>query len=281
MAAFFVFFCLGVDKNFLCGIDSSIFLLLIYYFFCLILNFFSMDVLQKKKIGIIGGVSAVSSSMIYLRTALQYNAENQSRGKLICPEIDLTSLNMAEFKNALSAENYDELVRIFVKAMRALPQVKLWVLASNTAHCVIDRLKRVTGAQFIDGREVLAQAALKDGYHKILLLGAQFTMKKDFYRAFFEQKGLEIVVPCDEVCEHIDRLIYEKLCHGNLSEEELSTVADYLSKLMLKMKNVQGVEAAFFACTEFMLLEDFSFPIPVYDVTTLLINEACRQCYMD
>ena len=149
---------------------------------------------QTKTIGIIGGISPMSTAVYYSRMAMEFNA---LMGGLNYPRMVLSSVNMADIHNAQEKRNFCEPLRIFINAIVDMPSADFILIASNTMHRVVRSLNNIIDRDILDIRDVVAKAVLKEGFHKVLLLGSQYTMEGRFYREYLAEKGLEVVVRFD------------------------------------------------------------------------------------
>lgn len=74
-------------------------------------------------------------------------------------------------------------------------------------------------------------------------------MEQDFYKEKLIMSGIEVVVPCDEERQLINRVIFDELCLGIITEESkraFLAVIDHLT--------AQGAQGVILGCTEIGLL---------------------------
>ena len=94
---------------------------------------------------------------------------------------------------------------------------------------------------------------------KVGLLGTSFTMERDFYKGRLMEHGFEVVIPEADDRATVDRVIFDELCKGILSDESR---AEYLRIIGDLTK--QGAQVVILGCTEIGLLVrpgDTSVPI--------------------
>ena len=224
---------------------------------------------QKKTIGIVGGISPMSTEVYYSRIAMEFN---EIMGGLNFPRVVLSSVNMADIHEAEKNKNFREPLRIFISAISDMPSVDFVIIASNTMHRVVRSLKTFVDKDILDIREVVADSVLKHGYHKVLLLGSQYTMTGTFYRQYLVDKGLEVVIPNDVECKQLNNLIYDHLCRGDMSEDANRLVENIVSRVVKET----GAQAVILACTEFSLLRQ-DFCVPSFDSSELHIKAAVNM----
>ena len=224
---------------------------------------------QKKTIGIIGGISPMSTEVYYSRIATEFN---RVMGGLNYPRLVLSSVNMADIHEAQRLKNYREPLRIFIHAITDMPSADFILIASNTMHRVLRSLKNFTDQDILDIREVVANAVLHKGLRRLLLLGSKYTMEGSFYRQYLIEKGLDIVIPDEKYRLQLDALIYDELCRGEVNEEANNLVRGIVDEAVAK----DGVEAVILACTEFSLLNQ-NFSVPAFDSSELHVKEAVQK----
>ncbi len=211
----------------------------------------------------------MSTEVYYSRIAMEFN---EIMGGLNFPRVVLSSVNMADIHEAEKNKNFREPLRIFISAISDMPSVDFVIIASNTMHRVVRSLKTFVDKDILDIREVVADSVLKHGYHKVLLLGSQYTMTGTFYRQYLVDKGLEVVIPNDVECKQLNNLIYDHLCRGDMSEDANRLVEN----IVLRVVKETGAQAVILACTEFSLLRQ-DFCVPSFDSSELHVKAAVNM----
>lgn len=224
---------------------------------------------QKKTIGIIGGISPMSTTVYYSRMAIEFN---NIMGGLNYPRLILSSVNMADIRKAHESQDFHAALRIFNRACMDMPSADFILIASNTMHCVVDGLKEILDRDILDIREVVAEAVLEKDYRKVLLLGSQDTMREDFFRKYLQNQGIEVVFPTEAEQLELNDMIYDKLCRGDDSVECNELVKNIVVNSVAK----DNVEAVILACTEFSLLAQ-DYCVPALDSTELHVKAAVRR----
>ena len=222
------------------------------------------------KIGIIGGLSPFSTVVYYSRIVEEFN---HLKGGLNYPEILVSSLNMADAKAALNSNDDDVGLRLLVGAITDLPTADFFLIASNTMHFYVDKLRSICPREVIDIRQVTADAVLKCGYRRVLLLGSKATMSNPCFIEYFKQRGLDVVLPHKHHFEALDHLIYERLCRGDVDDD----AQVFVNSLIDKAVEASQIEAVVFACTEFSLFDQRMFKLLVFDSTELHVRAAISK----
>ncbi|MEL7230998.1 MAG: amino acid racemase, partial [Pseudomonadota bacterium] len=133
-----------------------------------------------KTIGLIGGMSP-ESTVFYYKTLNRLAKERY--GGHTSAKILLHSVNFAETHALQAAGEWEALGAQLAQAARGLELAgaDLIALATNTMHKCAPAIKAATALPFIHIGDATAEALLKDGRQRPLLLGTRFTMDETFY----------------------------------------------------------------------------------------------------
>jgi aspartate racemase len=217
-----------------------------------------------RKLGLIGGLSWVSTAMYYE----QINKGVAKRlGGLASAPLVLESLDFAPVAELQAAGEWDRLGELMAEAAKRLAGAGAegLILCSNTMHKVYDRVTEAVDAPVIHIGEVTAEKLAADGVKRAGLIGTRFTMGEGFYRERLEARGIAVTVPDPGTAQEIDRIIFEELARGQVlrqSERRLRTCLTELAK--------SRQQAVILGCTELVMLVDPGASLlPAYDTTAL------------
>ena len=115
----------------------------------------------------------------------------------------------------------------------------------------------------------IAEATAKEltgrGISRVLLLGTRYTMQQDFYKEKLVERGLEVMVPGDADMEIVNRIIFNELCLGVISEDSKK---EYL-RIIEDQRN-RGAQGVILGCTEIgLLISQADTDLPVFDTTQI------------
>jgi aspartate racemase len=188
------------------------------------------------------------------------------------PEITLSILPMGP---TFAAYDAGDLAAVNAHLRRSAQRLAdagcdFFVCPDNTAHIALDAARAPYPLPGLHICDVVAQQAQRDGRTRVALLGTRWTMTGPAYPAAFARAGLGLQTPTPEERALIDRIIFEELCRGIISDESR---ADYV-RIIARMQR-DGCDAAALSCTEIPLLitPDVS-PLPTLDSTRLLARAA-------
>ena len=218
-----------------------------------------------KILGLIGGMSW-ESTIPYYRMINQQVKEQL--GGLHSAKIILYSVDFHEIEQLQAKGDWETAAQLLSDAAVSLKNAgaDVIVVCTNTMHKVADDIEAASGLPLLHIADATTAQIKQQGINKIGLLGTRYTMEQDFYRGRLTEKhGLEVITPDSIDRESVNRIIYEELCLGVISE----TSRQEYRRIMGKLEQ-QGVQGIIFGCTEITLLvnaQDAS--VPVFDTTAI------------
>ncbi|MCQ2483114.1 MAG: amino acid racemase [Clostridia bacterium] len=242
-----------------------------------LLIFEECDVMETRKIGLVGGTGPESTVMYYKE--LNSKIDRMSEGKVM-PDIAIESVNFRKAWDIMTAGDYESLSDYLSEKVNALKVTGSEVIALTavTMHVVYDAVQKKTGVLLVSIPKAVSDEAAERGFKKVGLLGTIFTMEQDFMKNDFLQAGIEVVVPDSEDRQLVARRIYEELEFGIVKESTLKEFND----LILKMQNEHGIEAVVLGCTELpLLLNNDNCVLPCLDSVAIHINEVIELAISD
>lgn len=221
-----------------------------------------------KTIGLIGGMSW-ESTVTYYKVINECIKERL--GGLHSAKILLYSVDFAEIERCQAAGEWDKSAEILAGAAKSLEAggADFIVICTNTMHKVLPQIEREVHVPFLHIADATADELIRNNIKKAALLGTKYTMTQDFYKSRLIERGIDVVVPNEREVETVNRVIYDELCLGIISEKSRAEYAEIIAHL-----KENGAEAVILGCTEIGLLigaEDSV--LPVFD-TTLIHGKA-------
>lgn len=213
-----------------------------------------------KTIGLIGGMSWVST-LDYYRLL---NEEVQRRlGGLHSARVILNSLDFAPLAEAQKTGDWDKVAGVLTNAAVALETAgaELLLIGANTMHRVADTVQARVRIPLIHIAHAVGDAIRNAGLQRVGLLGTRATMEQDFYAQRLAQKGLRVLGPPATERERLDRLIFEELCRGIVTE-----AARHFVLSLIRGLQQQGAQGVILGCTELGgVAPQQSSPVPLFD----------------
>lgn len=226
-----------------------------------------------KTIGLIGGMSWESTVTYY---QIINERIKERLGGLHSAKILLYSVDFAEIERCQAAGEWDKSAEILVGAAKSLEAggADFIVICTNTMHKVLPQIEREVHVPFLHIADATADELIRNNIKKAALLGTKYTMTQDFYKSRLIERGIDVVVPNEREVEAVNRVIYEELCLGIISEKSR---AEY-SEIIARLKNEEGAEAVILGCTEIgLLIGPEDSVLPVFDTTLIHASAAALK----
>jgi aspartate racemase len=222
-----------------------------------------------KKIGLIGGISWVSTADYY---SFINKGINKRLGGLNFAECIIYSFNYAEIKKNNDAGNWDKTLDMLTNASLGLKScgAEAIVLCANTMHLIADKLELSIQIPVINIASVTAKEIESQKIKKIGLLGTKFTMEMDFFKSKLNDLNIASVIPDEEDRTFIHNTIFEELGRGLIVEETKKRYICIINKLIK-----EGAQGIILGCTEIpLLIKQEDIDVPVFDTTLIHSNAA-------
>lgn len=217
-----------------------------------------------RKLGLIGGMSWVSTAMYYEQIN---KGVNRRAGGLRSAPLLIESHDFGRIAELQAAGEWDALGDLMADSGKRLEAAGAegLIIASNTMHKLYDRVAADVSIPLLHIGDVTAEKLVKDGVKRAGLIGTRFTTSDPAYRERIEAKGITIARPDPVIEAEIDRIIFEELTKGVVSRVSQRTLKTCLTN-MSQARN----QAVILGCTELVMLVDPGAAVlPVYDTTAL------------
>lgn len=225
-----------------------------------------------KTIGLIGGMSWESTVTYYqdINRIIKDRLGGLHSAELLLYSVDFAAIASCQAKNA-----WDETAEILAAAAKRLEcaGADFIIICTNTMHKIAPQIQEQISIPILHIADATADALVEAGIKKVALLGTKYTMTQDFYKEKLTARGLSVVIPKGEDIEVANRVIYDELCLGLVSDASRKQY----QRIIEKMKE-EGAQAVILGCTEIGLLirqEDSS--LPVFDTTQLHARAAAME----
>jgi aspartate racemase len=218
-----------------------------------------------KTIGIIGGMSWVSTAIYY---RLINEAVRERLGGYHSAQIVLWSVDFGEIERMQVAGDWsgagDKLADAARRLERAGADVVL--IAANTMHKVADAVAAAVRIPLIHIADTTAEEIKRKGSKHPLLLATAYTMEQDFYVGRLrDHHGIDARVPNAIDRANIHRIIFEELVRDVVNPASKASYMDIIDR-----ERRAGADGIIFGCTEIgMLLSPGEFNVPCFDTAVI------------
>lgn len=224
-----------------------------------------------KTIGMIGGMSWESTVSYYQII----NREVKGKlGGLHSARCLIYSVDFDEIEHWQMTGQWDRCAELLATVAVNLEKAgaECVVLCTNTMHKVASAIEGRISIPFLHIAQMTADVLKVDGIRKVGLLGTRYTMKEDFYKQMLIERGVEVLIPFEEQCTEVNRIIFEELCQGVIKQESKHYFLQVMNGLMER-----GAEGVILGCTEIGLLvgqEDTEYKL--FDTTRIHAEQAAN-----
>lgn len=225
-----------------------------------------------KTIGLIGGMSWESTVTYY--QVINETIKKQLGG-LHSAKCILYSVDFDEIEKYQAGGEWDKSADILSEAAQALEWAgaDYIVICTNTMHKVAPEIGRRIHIPILHIADMTVAELQKQGIKKVGLLGTKYTMRQDFYKNILIEQGIEVVIPNDADVDVVNRIIYDELCLGKISEQSKDIYLDIIMKLAQ-----DGAQGIILGCTEIgLLVRQSDTDIPLFDTTLIHAEQAALK----
>ena len=231
------------------------------------------EMTRMKKIGMIGGLSWVSTAEYYKRIneIIQQEAGGVSSARIV-----LESVNRQEYvESVIDREDEAAACRQIFASARALEAAgaDFIVITCNDVHRFVPEIEPRLAIPFLHIADVTAKAIKAQGLSRVAILGVRKTMEGRFYPEILAQHGLETVIPGEAEKAFIHDSVYHELVHNLFRDETRQQYQRVIAAL-----GERGADCVALACTEIpLLLTPEASPLPAFSTTELHCRAAVAQ----
>lgn len=226
-----------------------------------------------KKIGVIGGLSWVSTAHYYQRLN---QITQEIAGGVHSARLVLESVNRQDYVDAvINREDEAAACEQILKAAQCVEKAgaEFIVISCNDVHRFVPQIKPHINIEFLHIAEVTAQAIKAQNLSNVALLGVRKTMEGDFYQAIMAPHGINAMIPREQEKAYIHDAIFNELVANIFTQD---TRQGYLN--IINTMASRGAEGVILGCTEIpMLLNAQDIPIPSFSTTELHCRAAVEM----
>jgi aspartate racemase len=188
------------------------------------------------------------------------------------PDVTLDCIALAESMPAWDAGEYSAIRAILARSAARLANAgaSFFACPDNSAHLALEQPGEPLPLPGLHIADEVADRAVRDGRHRVGVLGTRFTMEGWIYPRVLASRGVDHRVPDEADRALVDRIIFDELVNGVFSD---SSRREYV-RVIEGLERV-GCDAVALVCTEIpLLVGPESSPLPVLDSTRILARAA-------
>lgn len=226
------------------------------------------------KVGLIGGMSWYST-LEYYRCV---NARVQEHlGGHRSARLAVESLDFEEVRAAQLAEDWEGAGDALAAAGERLEAsgARAIAICTNLMHKVAPAVQARVDVPVLHIADAVADRLVAQGVTTAALLGSRWVMEEDFYAQRLAAKGVEVVVPGAADRELVDRVVFDELTRGVVTDDSRAEHVRVMGELADR-----GAQAAVLACTEIehLFRDGHAAPLPLVDLMRAHADRVADFC---
>jgi aspartate racemase len=188
------------------------------------------------------------------------------------PDVTLDLIALARSMPAWDAGDHDAVRAILAESVRRLAAAgaDFFACPDNTAHMALERPGDDLPLPGLHIAQIVADRAARDARTRVGVLGTRYTMDGPVYPRELAARGIAAEVPDTGDRETVNRIIFEELVNGVLTDGSRREFARIIGRLAER-----GCDAVALVCTEIpLLVTPDESPLPTLDSSRLLARAA-------
>lgn len=232
---------------------------------------------QMKTIGIIGGITWVSSIEYYrvINQLVQKKLGGVSSAKILMYSIEFGEFSREE--KLAEQGDFTALNKTMVDAAGRLKRgnADFVVIASNTMNSSAALIEREVGIPVLQIADAVGKEIRHSGVKRVVLLGTKYTMEAPFYRSFLEKNfGLEVFTPDAADRDFINNVIFDELA----AEQFLPASRERFIRITEDLVRRTGATGVILGCTEIpLLISQKDLSVKVFDTIQIHAEAAVNR----
>ena len=229
-----------------------------------------------KTIGLLGGMSWKSTISYYYEIN---SFVRDALGGFHSAKCIIHSFDFHEIEQCQTNGDWKRAAQILSSAAKNLEQIgaDFIVICTNTMHKVADEIQNEISIPVLHIADLTADELMKKDIKKVALLGTKYTMEQDFYKSRLIKRGIDVIIPDKNGVDLVNKIIFEELCLGIISEKSKQ---EFLS--IIKDLSLRGAEEVILGCTEIgLLIKQEDTIIPLFDTALIHARQSAMYSIMD
>lgn len=230
-----------------------------------------------RKLGLIGGMSWVSTGMYYDR--INRLVQKRASSTMASAPMLIESLDFSRLCGLREEGDWKRAEEVLSESARRLADAGAQglVICANSMHKVYDHVAARVDVPILHIAEHVGKAMEEAGCKSAALMGTRNVMTESFYRKYLVASGVDLLPPDMVNVEILDRIIYDELMVGKVSRD-----AERALKTIITKKAQEGAGAIVLASTELELVVDVDANVlPVFDSTRIHCQAAADWILAD
>jgi aspartate racemase len=202
------------------------------------------------------------------------NEGSQYMGEHSHPEVSLHNHPLSEYMKFIISGDWEGVARLMLSSSEKLYKAGADFLISpdNTIHQAFSFIVEKSPLPWLHIGKEVANAAEKNHFRKLGILGTRFLMEGPVYPEVLEERNISYCIPTSEQRTRINDIIFSELVYGIIMEGSKIYFHQVINEIRSK-----GCDAVVLGCTEIPLIVlPGESSLPVLDSTRILARAALK-----
>lgn len=227
--------------------------------------------MNKKKIGIIGGMGPEALSDMYLEICKYYQVNFGAKYDKDFPPMIMYSVPIPDVVESIESE--EKTLEMLMEAVKTLEEdgCDFIVIACNSVQFLLKDIQKGSRVPVIGIAETVAKYLNDKGFKKAGILATKTTIEKNVYDSELKEVGVELICPDEENQNAVTDVIMTQLAGKASPEEEESLIS------VIEGLKANGAEVILIACTDLpLVIKNDGASLPLINCTEIYANEAAK-----
>ena len=202
------------------------------------------------------------------------NEGSQYKGEHSHPEVSLHNHPLSEYMKFIISGDWEGVAGLMLSSSEKLYKAGADFLISpdNTIHQALSFIVEKSPLPWLHIGKEVANAAEKNHFRKLGILGTRFLMEGPVYPEVLEERNISFYIPSSEQRTRINDIIFSELVYGIIREGSKIYFHQIIDEIRSK-----GCDAVVLGCTEIPLIVlPGESSLPVLDSTRILARAALK-----
>jgi len=175
----------------------------------------------------------------------------------------------------MERDDWDGVANLMLRSVNkvAAAGANFAICPDNTCHIALPKIERNSPIPWLHIVDVVADAAKRQGYRRLGLLGTRYLVESSVYPERLRSKGIEWCLPAAGDRDLVNRIIFDELVFSRITPQ----AKGHFMRIIETFKSAHQCDAVVLGCTEIpLVVMPKASPLPTLDSTRLLAWAALK-----
>ncbi len=226
---------------------------------------------MPKHIGI-AAVSPEGAALCY-RDIFRYAGE--LLGESGHPVVTIHNEPFESYLAAVQRDDWHAVGELLIKSAEVLAKAgaSFCITPDNLMQHAVQLAEPRSAIPWLTMTDLVAEAITSDKRKTVGIIGTKMVCFGSTYQTVLGLKGVKVIAPNEADAQAIDRIIFDELVHGVVTDTSRELIFAAVRRLAER-----GAEGVILGSSETpLIIDEVTSPVPAYDATALLAEGAVRR----